>query len=291
MEDITGMGTVAKSIVDKIAAAIGILYSDSDYKIKQESKRDFLKRVGESRDLCEYEKIAIISNFKSTFKEYKNKKDVIKIALGQVKGNVEPDRVDGDWLSYFFNQAKNISNKDIQFIWGKLLANEFEIAGSVPKTLIHTLSILDTYSATKFNRLCSLSVYLGDELAPFIVDANGCGEIIQKEGISDTDIFELEKLGLIYYNNIGYSYKGYEIHLGYKEYLYKVKRTCKGAINLHENGIYAGCVRLSRDGKALQKALEIVQSDLIPELIEKTYSNVNEWDIYEITKFNRKEAR
>lgn len=57
--------------------------------------------------------------------------------------NVSNESVDEDWLTRFFEIAKNISAEDMQFIWGKILAGEIVNPGSFS---LRTLEVLRNIS-------------------------------------------------------------------------------------------------------------------------------------------------
>lgn len=287
MDDVIGVGKlieagtgVINNVVNKIASATGILYSDSDYKIRKESEKKYIDRIINDDSIDECVKLALVSNHKQVFRQYKNQMDIVGIALNKLTIEADHEKVDNDWLSYFFDKAKNISNDNIQLIWGNILANEFNEPGSVSKSLLNILSIIDSKKAEKFNLLCSISVLNGNRLDPFIVDMNGSYEMIKKQGLDKMDLLELDKLDLINFNEMGFSYKGYDIFLGYKDELYEIKRNPKGRLILFENSIYKGCVSLTEDGRVLCDTLCIEQSEIVPELIRLAYQDTEEYEVY-----------
>lgn len=84
---------------------------------------------------------------------------VVTQAAAQLGGkdvpNQEPDH---DWTARFFNEVQDVSSREMQTLWAKVLAGEVERPGS---TSIKTLSILrnlDQLTAALFRTLCSACV-------------------------------------------------------------------------------------------------------------------------------------
>lgn len=117
--------------------------------------------------------------------------------------------IDFDWIMRFFDAVGNISNEELQQLWGKVLAGEIRSPG---KCSLRTLDIIRNMSANEagiFNKLCSLVVHSGD--CSFIF-SNGFQEYdginryskacIQKEGfVYSSDIIPMIECGLVSVEN------------------------------------------------------------------------------------------
>lgn len=90
-----------------------------------------------------------IANAKKDIKEMSNKRSIIQYALARLSEIPQPTPSEAvtpeqeEWLSRFFDSAKHISDEEMQIIWGRILAEETAYPNSVPKSLIHSLSIID----------------------------------------------------------------------------------------------------------------------------------------------------
>lgn len=108
--------------------------------------------------LTQEEALAIILNAPTIVREAKNKQAIYEKAKEKfLDGKTLNNNIDIDWLTFYFNQAKNVTNTDVQEIWGRLLAAEFNDNGTIPKRLIETLSYLDNDTAAAFTNLCRLT--------------------------------------------------------------------------------------------------------------------------------------
>lgn len=84
-------------------------------------------------------KAALISNARKIVKEYCNQKNIVSIAIQSVKSNAKPENIDDDWLAQFMDKARLVSAEEFQLIWGKILANECNHPGCVPRALLEIL--------------------------------------------------------------------------------------------------------------------------------------------------------
>lgn len=281
MDDVIGLGKlieagtgVINNVVNKIASATGILYSDSDYKIRKEAEKKYIDSVINDNSIDQCVKLALISNHKKVFKQYRNQMDITKIALESIteKNSNKIKEVDDDWISYFYDNAKNISNENIQLVWGKLLSNEINNPNSVPKSLVHTLSVISNECAEKFNILCK---FVMSENVPFI-PYERFEEFFRSYGLTFDDLLELQKCGLVNYDGAGYAKfsKSKYIMFDIKNTIFKVK-THKGKVSVGE-------VLFTNDGMALYKCIKVPVDDKLLEIAESYWEDDIEQKYIEI---------
>ncbi len=285
MEDITGIGKIATSIsevykatLDKMENAVSVIYNDTNYKVRKEAEKKYIDRITNDGTIDEVVKLALVTNHKQIFKEAKNKNDILGIALSKLTAEAEPKQVADDWLSYFFDNAKNISDENIQIVWGNILANEINTPGSVPKNLIHILSVISNEEAKNFNILCRYHVIINGKYDLLYPEDENLRKIL-----SFTQLTELVKLGLISYRpDTGFikvfddQNDIYEFEILGKCYL--LKSTSK------ENGRICfkfGDVILTRDGQTLCDAIHPVPAENIVEIIKNYYASDMHYELSE----------
>ncbi len=61
--------------------------------------------------------------------------------------------VNEDWCAFFFDQIQYISDDDVCFIWGKILAGEIKKEGSFSKRTLNVLAMLSTKEANVFKNI------------------------------------------------------------------------------------------------------------------------------------------
>ncbi len=112
----------------------------------------------------------------------------------ETEQTVEEEKVDRfsfDWLMRFFDAVGNISNKELQSLWGRILANEI----SRPKACsLRTLDMIRNMSpeeARIFSDLCQYVMQSGDtyyiDSTGFFCEEDGhqeCRDYVQRQGLS-----------------------------------------------------------------------------------------------------------
>ncbi len=124
--------------------------------------------------------------------------DVVRGAMPDVdKANSKHEQVEIGWLGNFFDKAKNISDKEMQTVWSKILAGEFNNPGSFSRKTVEILSMLEKADAEWFENLCSF-VVKGEifmNFSPLIFDYQG--KIYNDNGISFDALDRMAHMGLI----------------------------------------------------------------------------------------------
>ena len=196
-EAFTASGRVLEKIVDKVSDAVGwILIPKGTKQYQLEAEKYLIDEIKNNSSMPDLAKAAAISNVRKIIKDYQNQRNIFSMALGFINDSAEPERVSNDWLSFFFDSAKNISEEEVAIIWGKLLAKEINIPGTVSKSLIHILSIIDHKDALTFQKLASFTVEIGNEYY-LILFTDRFNDIYKNYGLMPSDIISLEETGLI----------------------------------------------------------------------------------------------
>ena len=127
-------------------------------------------------------------------RKQKNIENVVSEAKGILmdENEVSEEEVNEDWLMRFFNSIQDISNEDMQRLWGKVLAGEIKNPNSFTLRSLDTLSKITKHEATLF-----------EELRPYIINYRGTlailnnREINEKYNVSYAKIVEMSECGLI----------------------------------------------------------------------------------------------
>ena len=96
-------------------------------------------------------------------REENNIENVLEAAskeLPQIEG-VSDEPVDDDWITRFFTIVKDISNEEMQYVWGKILAGEIASPNSFSLKTLDTLRNISAADAQAFQRLMPLVVRHG----------------------------------------------------------------------------------------------------------------------------------
>lgn len=105
---------------------------------------------------------------------------------------VDSKPVDADWISHFFDAAAHVSSREMQQLWGKILAGEISAGGSYS---IRTLECLKTFTqrdAELFSKVAAFFLHI-DELS--FIPSNE--ELLKDFGISYKELLDLNFCGIL----------------------------------------------------------------------------------------------
>lgn len=190
-------GEVANNLINKLASAIGwVANRETPEKIAIDG---YIKDI----QLSNYDpltKAALISSAKRTIKEYINQHNICTIATQSLLPSAKADTVDEDWLAQFMDKARLVSSSDFQILWGNILAEECNVPGSVPKSLLHIMEQMDRSMAEGFMKLAAISVQWEEDgicsCSPIYFPQEN-EEYYKENGITFELLVELQSIGLI----------------------------------------------------------------------------------------------
>lgn len=243
-------------------------------------------------DLSPNIKARLILTAESDFKKWKNQESIAEIAFNEAKEGTdfsEKSGVDDEWFERFMDAAKFVSSEDMQLIWGKILAGEFEKPGSTPPNMIRVLSEITPELAQAFRTICSMRVlireidvngHLNDRglviVVPFCFNTEG----FKKLGIPFMILNELDTLGVLKYSS-----EDLETALLSKKTLLCFENELE---IVEQKALPHGNVMLTAVGKALLKITEPVKIEGYHEMIKEymikkgvKFANIDDYIIEE----------
>ena len=130
---------------------------------------------------------------------------VVATAAEELRGkDVPDDEPDHDWTARFFNYVQDVSSKDMQALWAKVLAGEAERTGSTSLRTLGILRDLDRATANLFAKACSACVLLGPQFGIKALDArvpslggNAASNALQEFGLGFGALNRLNERGLV----------------------------------------------------------------------------------------------
>ena len=274
--DIIGATAVAKTAADlvksehvlgKASDLMGMLFPYA--RTKQKAVEIYLKDI-EKSDLPPETKVFMILNTKKTFKKMKNQNSIAEIAMDNAKHGTdfsEKSGVNEEWLDRFMDSAGFVSSEEMQLIWGKILANEFEKPGSTPPNMIRILSEFTAELATAFRYICSMRAAFFPIKDGEAETDKGISHVLVPYGKNEEEFLkELETLGVIRFSTMpGYISKGIET----EEVLMFLGNELD-VIEKHKKGeVPIGDVLLTSAGIALQSIIEDVKVKNYPDMVKK----------------------
>lgn len=255
-----GAADVLNNLINKISDAVGWVTTHSTPQ--REAVNTYIQEIQNS-NYDPLTKAALVSNAKKLIREYTNQSEVIKNAVNALKPSAHPQLVDETWLSIFFDKTRFISDTDFQLIWGNILAEECNVPNSIPKGLLHILEHMDKEDASKFSKVCSVSVRFtgGKDFSYTPIILRGKKSAFYDDiGLNLDALLDLKAIGLIEFDpsSTAFSESPYSISAAGPEIRYfdETFRLPKG-----ETTFDTGCVVYTRSGEALCKAITVEKID------------------------------
>ncbi len=273
---------VINNFIDKLSSAIGWLVTPKDIKpYILEANKSLIQEIANNDSINPIERAVVINNYKRIIKEYSSQIDIVQIALENLKSDSKPEEVKNDWITFFFDKAKNVTEDDMKLIWGKILAGEFNEPGTYTKQFLHTMSIMDSSLAKKFQKIRSSFFYSPPSLYAFIYRTNDILNIknikrYQEIGIFISDFRELDNLGLIQYR-----FSDFHTLVIKNKVFYYGNKIIK--LNTDKRSIALGNVALTNIGKQLCRISPVVYEDKILEICLDSWKKLGYNPIVELT--------
>jgi hypothetical protein len=210
LSNLTGLEKPATELINRVSDAVGGI-----------AKPWQITRVAKAE--AEAKKIAAIADLEITdlqqralkrlvLEEEKNQENVEAItakAIPHLSEQAQPGNLDEDFVRYFFDKAKLVSNEDMQEVWAKILAGEANTAGSFSRKTIDIVGQMGKQDADLFIRLCHSVWIIGDRCLMMAMDQKRVRDD-DDYSMSFTDLVHIESMGLIRYDPTGgYSRNGF----------------------------------------------------------------------------------
>lgn len=184
----------ATVLIEKVSAAIGVLYEPRRIRKEAEAKADAALIEAESRiTIGDLERRALARFVVEQTREQKNIEDITTKAFPSLDATSDPSAIDEDWISDFFSKCRRVSNEEMQSLWARLLAGEANKPGTVSKRTIDFVAAMDRSDAEIFARLCRFSANSLE--VTLIFDTSH--QILAKNGLTWADLSHMDTVGLI----------------------------------------------------------------------------------------------
>ncbi len=197
----------ADTLIKKVSSAIGAIYEPSHITrvAKAKAKADLIMAESDI-EISDLRRRTACRIVKEETSRQENMENITKKALSLLEEESNPDNMDDDWVTNFFDKSRIISNEEMQSLWAQVLAGEANSPGSYSKRTVNLLSDLGKKDAELFRTLCRFSWSLSG-FTPLVFDLDA--DIYKYHGINFGSMSHLDDLGLIQFSaNSGFFHKG-----------------------------------------------------------------------------------
>ena len=301
INDVAVLAAIGKAAVDlakdekvrkEASGLLGKLFPY--FGLEKKALDTYVEEIKKS-DLSPNIKARLILTAESDFKKWKNQESIAEIAFKNAKEGTdfsEKSGVDEEWFERYMDAAKFVSSEEMQLIWGKILAGEFEKPGSTPPNMIRILSEITPDLAQAFQKICSMRVSIFSIKENGKVDKEAFKEIVivpfsrkgnkfEKIDLSFDVLCELDSLGVIRFDALnGYCQDDITDFrlLMYAENKYEIISYYK------ERNFPSGKVLLTDAGEALRKIIEPIEIEGYHEMVKDymidycvQFANINDY--------------
>lgn len=135
-------------------------------------------------------------NFQEEKKQL-NIENITAFATEELKNeeSVTDEPVDEDWITRFFRIVEDISNEEMQILWGKILAGEVKQPKSYSIRTLELIRNLSKKEADTFMRVAQFAIKSGDK--NYLFKGNDNNKLSKDFGINYMDVALLTEIGLI----------------------------------------------------------------------------------------------
>jgi len=251
----------ATVLIEKISDAIGGIAKPWQIRrvAQAEAEADKIKALSQI-DIDELQRRSLQRFVAEEAKKQINIEEITAKALPQVNDDAQPENIEDDWITNFFDKCRLISDEEMQNLWSKVLAGEANVPGTYSKRTVNFIGSLDKADAFLFQSLCGFGWFFGN-VVPIIYEVED--EIYTKHGINFTSLKHLDEIGLLSFESLtNYS----KIHLPKKiRFTYYGKRIDIEFENESDNRLDIGHILLSKTG---QELAPICGSKPIPDFFD-----------------------
>jgi hypothetical protein len=208
--DLSALSEPACKLIEAVSQCIGTLYEPRRIRKKAKAKADATLILAKA----DAERQALLNRaaYRLAIQEVRrqqNIENIIKIAASSLPEKVSEEPVDPDWISRFFDECKDVSENELQELWGRILAGEVASPKSCSRKTLAILKDLSREDAELFTTFCSyVWVRIGDFFdgdlryyEPYYfmpIDPIDLERFLEKCILTYGECLHLENLGLIH---------------------------------------------------------------------------------------------
>lgn len=201
-------------LISTVSAGIGKLYEPMHIKRIAKAKTEEIKLISGAMEECaviptqynngnlsltniDWDDFVRRTQGRMAFQELQ-KQNNIECVVAKAYNILENEQtcskepVDQGWVNRFFDSVADVSDEDLQKLWGKVLAGEIKQPKSYSLRTLETLKNLSKHEAELFQKIIPYVLSLGGSL--FLSSNNG---LLEKYGIMYGEIIALDECGLI----------------------------------------------------------------------------------------------
>lgn len=192
------LGDVSKPatvLIEKISDAVGGIAKPWQIErvAKAEAKAELIRAQGKI-EISELEERALARMVREEGKRQENIESITAKAIPYLSKDAEPEKVEQDWLTHFFDRCRLISDGEMQTLWAKILAGQANKPGAFSKRTVELIATLDKEDAQLFTQLCTFVWWIEDHT---LVIYDFKDPVYERAGLAFSTLNHLDDIGLV----------------------------------------------------------------------------------------------
>ena len=192
-------------LIDRISNAVGGIARPG--QIVRVAKAEAKAEIIRTKTKIEIDEIQERALQRFVFEETAKQNNIENItakAVPLISEDANPEDMETDWITNFFDKSRLISDDEMQSLWANLLAGEANSPGTFSKRTINSVYSLNKSDALLFQSFCN---FLWD-IGPLIYDHEN--DTFKRHNITFNTLTHLDSIGLITFNPaVGYRKIGF----------------------------------------------------------------------------------
>ena len=185
-------------LIDAVSGGLGTLYEPTRIRQKAKAEKDAMLILAQGD--IEKQELAHRAAHRLAFQEMRRQENIESIfnkAATDMPDEVSEDSVDLDWISRFFTECQDVSNEELQKLWGRLLAHEVAAPGGCSRKTLSILQQMSMEDARLFRSFCSFVWQMSDRGFALRFSFDHAGGV-WKDALNFDECLELEAIGLLH---------------------------------------------------------------------------------------------
>lgn len=185
----------ATVLIEKVSDAVGGLCKPWQTKrvAKAEAEAEIILAQGQI-EITEIQRRALERFIAEEGNKQENMEAITQKAIPLLTDSSEPEKMEDDWITNFFDKCRIISDEEMQALWARVLAGEANTPGAFAKRTVNFLGSLDKHDAGLFTNLCRFRWFVG-EVVPLVYDIKA--SIYKDSGVNFNLLQHLDDIGLV----------------------------------------------------------------------------------------------
>ena len=200
-----GLTNPATMLIEKVSNALG-RHFDPRQTVRMaeaEAKANRIRAISEAETEIEVAGLRHRAAERFIYEEMKmqsNMEDITQKAIPRLTDNAEPEKIEDDWITNFYDKNRIVSDDQMQDLWAKILAGEANNPGSFSRKTVNMVADLEKRDAELFTNLCRFVWVINGNIRPLVFDVHS--PIYNQFGINFDSIGQLETLGFVHHSGV-----------------------------------------------------------------------------------------